>query len=563
MVFTKTKRAGLGPAKKVNDLDFLRQKGIGVDKAIESLRPMQQEAINWALSSNKPYLFVNAPTGSGKTLMLGIIGTRLAPTWTYGVHTIMLQEQVARTFPGLPVMTGRSHHACEIGQETHKMDIMANEAICAVGEYCPFMGRPPREDAGEDAHELWEQHAPAGMCSYYAMRMRALTSPYRTANYAFLLADHRSLVEKTAVLLADEAHRIEDAVCNHGEVYLSAWTYQRFGLHLPNVSGPRVLGLRAWAEWAQKSLSTLPSRKGGRVKPDFGLVTAREQLRFLAALQPSDVGQWLVLPEAKGVRFQPIWGAPLVMKQLFGHAEVPNLLDNTQGGIRRVVFTSATLMGAEYIAEMLGLPQGSWDYLDLPSTFPVEHRPINYMPVMKMNAAVVKDPVGRTKMQDSIDNIIEWYVLHGARGGLIHAVSNFYRDSILTESRWREIMTSSLVEHEQHIRDGGSSVLVAANAAEGWDGRDDLCRFIIMPKIPYPNLGDKRTSVRKDEDSRTFDHAALVAVVQGAGRGVRHTEDYADTWILDKAWDFLAKKTEKWWPVSFKDAYHHGVQLPK
>ena len=107
-----------------------------------------------------------------------------------------------------------------------------------------------------------------------------------------------------------------------------------------------------------------------------------------------------------------------------------------------------------------------------------------------------------------------------------------------------------------------ASVLVAANLIEGWDGRDDLCRFVLMPKVPYPNLGDKRTALRKDEDQRSYDHRALVAIVQGAGRGVRHKEDSGDTWILDAAWRQLIARRGSWLPQSFKDAYNHNCALP-
>ena len=123
-------------------------------------------------------------------------------------------------------------------------------------------------------------------------------------------------------------------------------------------------------------------------------------------------------------------------------------------------------------------------------------------------------------------------------------------------------MVSTPDEHAKRVKANEASVLVAANLTEGWDGRDDLCRFILMPKVPFPNLGDKRTKLRMQEDSRSFDHQALVAVVQGAGRGVRHREDFADTWILDGAWNMLRQKRGHWLPQSFKDAYQHRVLRP-
>jgi len=219
-------------------------------------------------------------------------------------------------------------------------------------------------------------------------------------------------------------------------------------------------------------------------------------------------------------------------------------------------------MGAEFIASMLGLPDDSWAYLDLPSTFDHTHRPVNYSPVMRMNAKTMATEEGRRPMQNAIDHIISWYLQRGTQAGVVHTVSNKYRDNVLTESRFRAIMTSSVEEHENRVHNEEASVLVAANVAEGWDGVDKLCRFVIMPKVPFPYLGDPRVAARKEADGRTFDHAALVGVVQGAGRGVRHKEDYADTWILDQSWGFLHKRRKSWLPKAFLDSYHHGVALP-
>lgn len=536
---------------------FLRQRGLDLDPRITELRDTQQQAIEWAQEATEPYLFINAPTGSGKTLMLGVQGCLLGKSWTYGVHTIRLQEQTAEAFPGLPVMKGRRNFGCPIGRETHGVgNVTADESICAAGQWCEYTGRPPRD--AED-YDRWEDHD-GKLCDYYAMRKEALDSDYRTANYAFLLADHQSLVAsgRTDILLADEAHNIENVVCHHSEQFLFAPSYGRLKLQLPGGSD-----LPVWAEWARRGLTQLPPTVKSRQRPDFGLQTVRRQLTEIAAFSEKDTGQWLVLHEENGVRFQPIWGAPLVMEKLLGHTKAPDPLDTSVQGVRRVIFTSATLMGADFIADMLGLPEGSWAYLDLASTFPVEHRPINYWPVTRMNYKTMATLEGRAPMQAAIDRLIEYYITNGAPTGIIHAVSNKYRDNILTESAFRGILTNDPVEHSRRVARGEASIVVAANLAEGWDGVDSLCRFVLMPKVPYPFLGDQRTRVRKEEDPRTFEHAGLVGVVQGAGRGVRHASDYADTWILDPAWGYLMQKRKEWLPESFMDAYYGNVRLPE
>lgn len=542
------------------DLDFdLRQwierKGLTLDERIDGLRDQQKEVLEWAMTRPEPYLFVNAPTGSGKTLLAGVYGLLRGKPWTYGVHTIRLQEQVARTFTNLPVLTGRRNHPCWVGDQLYGVSneqYNAAQGICAIAAGQCEHG--PRADGNGYKHPEY-----SGSCPYYTQMGKAMGSPHRVTNYAMLLS-LPPLQQTTATLLADEGHNVEDAVTDNSRIFLSARTLGRFRTRIPHLG----TDIGAWAEWAGKVGKTLPPIKAG-TKPDFGLKTAKDSLGFLSRLSPDDAGRWFIEEDNNGVTFIPIWGRDFVMKNLFGHDEAPPSSDmyeaanQKQGGVQKVMLLSATLMGAEYIANTLGFPDGSWAYLDLPSTFPVANRPVNFSPVVAMSARSTDEDY--EKMQAAIDHLIEYYMLNGAPSGMIHAVSNNYRDRILTSSRFRGIMRTDPTHHEDAVKRGEASVLVAANLVEGWDGADNLCRFVIMPKVPFPNLGDKRTRIRMQEDGRSFDHKALVAVVQGAGRGVRHRQDYADTWILDANWAQLRARRYDWLPDAFTSAYHHRVAL--
>ena len=436
-------------------------------------------------------------------------------------------------------MTGRGNHLCLIGEQTYGYEVQADKGICVFDQRCVHDGKGPVNGVERP------------MCSYYQTRADALGSPYRTANYALILTTPPLLRGgKTQTLLADEAHNIEEVVANNVSIYLSRRTYQRFGIRLPSYDEPAK-----WREWAK---GQIPPRKPQQ--PDIGWKTVCENLTALGGV--TDEG-WVVSMEEHGVKLEPLWGTEYVQPKLFGHGvDKYGGLALPPGGVQKVMMTSATMMGAEYIADKLGLPDGSWDYLDLPSTFPPAHRPINYAPVVMMNNKAMEDgsPV-RKQMMDAVDKVIEHYILSGAKAGLIHGVSNKYVEKLLTESRWKSIMSKEVEQHVRIIEAGGTSILVAANIAEGWDGKDDLCRFIILPKVPFPNLGDTRTRLRREDDERSFDHRTLVSVVQGAGRGVRHTTDVADTWILDRAWSILMNKRRTWLPKSFTDAYRQ-VNFP-
>lgn len=516
-----------------------------IDCNLEHLRPQQEEALSWALEHDEPYLLANIPTGGGKSLLNVLYAASLGRTFTYCTHTIRLQKQLVSTFPNIPVMMGRANFPCWIGNDIYGKEVMADQGICVLGDWCPHTGK-----AGPEGEEAAQQ------CPYYEMQGVCMSSPHRIANYALMLSYFPLKIKHNSeVILADEAHIIERAVLNSTEIFLSSRTAARFGIKLPH----GMLELSKWALFAKDALKTLPARKKNE-PPDFGLKTLGETLGTVANFTEKAEGKWIVVEKESGYGFQPIWGRDFVLPSLLNHG-----LDGSfsNGSPSRLFATSATLMGAEYIAETLGLPDDKWAYLDLPSTFPPENRPVNYAPVVKMNSGNLQPGYNaeREKMQSAIDNIIERYVMNGTPWGIIHTVSNRYRDYILTESRWQGIMTIDPDQHVARVEGGEGSVLVAANIAEGWDGFDDRCRFIIMPKVPFPDLGDVRTRIRKEEDARSYDHATLVAVVQGAGRGVRHTEDKCDTFILDASWDFLYTRRKDWLPQSFKNAYHHRVRI--
>jgi Rad3-related DNA helicase len=279
----------------------------------------------------------------------------------------------------------------------------------------------------------------------------------------------------------------------------------------------------------------------------------------------SSSGNWIVDNKGPITKFSPIFGAPFVLPNLLGHSQLDTqeLLRGNTGrkGVKKVMMMSATLLAPDLMERTLGLPAGSYAYLDLDSPFPVKNRPINYSPTMRMNKESMATAAGRAPMTNKMDKLIDHYLLTGRKCGIIHAVSRRYRDSIIAESRWSSIMTSDPLEHARRSGAGGTSVLVSDNIIDGWDGIDNLCRFVLMPKVPYPNLGDRNVKLRQQKDPRSYDYSAMVSIVQGVGRGVRHETDKAENWILDESWEGLYRRRGTWLPKAFLSAYHHSVSF--
>lgn len=76
-------------------------------------------------------------------------------------------------------------------------------------------------------------------------------------------------------------------------------------------------------------------------------------------------------------------------------------------------------------------------------------------------------------------------------------------------------------------------ILIGPTLIEGIDLPDNLCRYIIIAKVPYPNLGDKLVNAKKDLFPKWYQSETANSIIQGIGRGVRNPEDWCYTFILD------------------------------
>jgi len=90
--------------------------------------------------------------------------------------------------------------------------------------------------------------------------------------------------------------------------------------------------------------------------------------------------------------------------------------------------------------------------------------------------------------------------------------------------------------------------------SEGIDLKDDLSRFQILTKIPYPNLGDERIKIRCKRDYTWYVNEAVKGIVQAYGRSIRTEKDHADTFILDGCFEDLLHRNGKLFPKWFIDA---------
>ena len=258
-------------------------------------------------------------------------------------------------------------------------------------------------------------------------------------------------------------------------------------------------------------------------------------------------GGWISEVEDQKWGFKPTWANKM------GH------LATTHG--QMFLAMSGTMPPARDWAWNLGIEDlDTVAFKSLPSTFPVENRPIKYRPVADFGMKSAQ-PDAVNAMVEEIDRILED---HPDEKGLIHTVSYVITKTLMAKSRHKErLMTHNLNGKErgeaakEFMESKSPLVLVSPSFNRGLDLAYDLGRFQILCKIPFKSLGDKQTARRRwsgKPGERWYLGSAARDIVQQYGRVVRAEDDWGVTYILDERFKRFHEENEQFFPKWFTEA---------
>ena len=116
------------------------------------------------------------------------------------------------------------------------------------------------------------------------------------------------------------------------------------------------------------------------------------------------------------------------------------------------------------------------------------------------------------------------------------------------------IKTNRLLTHEsanrdtvlkQHMTSSEPTVLVSPSMMEGVDLSDELSRFQIICKLPFPYLGDAVVKKRLEKNKEWYAYSTAKSLIQSLGRSIRNETDHAESYILDADWSMFYSKNRK------------------
>jgi Rad3-related DNA helicase len=531
-------------------------------------RPEQQQAIeeiDAKFQSGSKIVAFQGPTGSGKSYV-GMTFARQATASAQNVHLLtaqrVLQSQYLNDFrpPEIEAIMGRSNYQCtfdDIPRDASKGYCRRVEHAALIPECLKFgtVEQAMRFELPPDAH----------ICPYFEQLTKSINAPVTLYNFqSFLFQQRLGRFGIRDLMILDECHNAENVLLQFVQVVISDTALKSVGVRLDlTLRTPEAV--LAWLDREQVEKKIKDALGGAAETEDVAtgftpeetdrlrglLVKIKDMRRFF------DMTEWVVDVTEDGVegqsdrtrklRVRPVFVSPFAKELVFSKA-------------KRVLAMSATILSPGIWAKNLGLSQNAVAYVDAPCPFPIKNRPIILEYAGDMGWK--NQPETLPKLYAAIERILG---RHRGERGIIHAHSERLCKLIIEKIRSPRFIhldqfkmrdkTALLKAHETRP----DSVIVGSGFHEGIDLKDDLARFAIIAKVPWPMMEDSFVKARIAKDKWFMAYQTSLKFLQSAGRVIRHKDDWAFTYILDSGFEHFMKQAAWLLPTWFKDA----IQKPR
>jgi Rad3-related DNA helicase len=539
-------------------------------------REIQKEilqGIEEKIKSGYKTIILSAPTGVGKSLIAATLARYFGSSFIVTASK-QLQDQYSKDLKFLMPVKGKSNFACLklMDQESLlKSDtkgaiqrgLTCEKGVCEettmkngkkVKESCQF--KPKLGEPHDDTKDS---------CYYYEQKYRALTSPHSIWNYAayfqLMKFNKKAYAEYVSKPIAvfDEAHKVEDQIIQFIGVdiystYLSECHIDEKPYDLSEMNMVAKL-LDDLARSYSEQIKELLDSRAFILNPDYTLLAKLESRYEKMANAHAELfinkSNFVVNDPFNDERgnFRSISVKPLDISKY-----VKTFFD-----MENQVFMSATI-DKDSFCENTGLDPDKVGFVDTPrSPFSPDSRRINFLNTRKLSYSSSRDD--ELAVIKKIDDIM---TQHSTERGLIltssekkcvdirNNLSEKNRQRIrICHSRNENGMTQDEVLQDHAFDEDG--VLLSSSLWEGVDLKDDLSRFQIIAKVPYPNLSEKRTKDKMKRFPLWYKSQTLTKLLQGFGRSIRSENDWAVTYVLDSAASDLLLQSKFMIPRAYQD----------
>ena len=451
-----------------------------------------------------------------------------------------------------PRQAMRWNLTCDKGQCQERVSKKGKEII----EVCKF--KPTIKQVEDKTHD-------AESCSYYLQKYEALVAPHSLWNYhAFfqIMKFNKKLFEDyldRKVSIFDEAHKIEDQIIQFVGFDIFAGQVTECNLNSEKYDFTDLDSMiKLTDDMAYSYAKQIKDIKESTIfqnNPDFELITRLERRYDKSAQAKIDImgdkDNFIVNDPIKDFNgnFRTISVKPIDVSKFA----------KTFFETEYQIFMSATI-NKQSFCENMGFDKDEVAFVDTPkSPFPIEHRQIDLLNIRRLSYGSTEED--ELEVIKTIDRILDE---HSTERGLILTSSIPRCQKILrflSPKNTRRIRLCHSINKDGKTQDevisehasDPTGVLLSSSLWEGVDLKDDLSRFQIIAKVPYPNYKEKRTKAKMDKFPLWYTSQTLTKLLQGFGRSIRSNNDWAKTYVLDTAVNNVFFKAQQMIPKAYYD----------
>jgi Rad3-related DNA helicase len=425
-------------------------------------------------------------------------------------------------------------------------------------------------------------------CEYLNTKKLKNTVRHITTNYSYFFIDrmYTGKFESRDLVIWDEAHLLNDLFSEHNAIYFSQKRMQSMAeeisenIRITDVEIAKIIksvssdcGIKDKINDSNYETYMRALMKVYAYARDAGNEAAENSLRSGKADRYSKLvkftkkyeGLFCKIDDFFKYQYDHVFEAKedeaaVSVKPVF----VGTMMEALQASDKNL-FMSATLSD-EFLTTTLMLDPEKTKFIKLGPTFSKENKQIVFFDPLSLNYTSLQNPETGVRLGKNVAKIVKKHLALKERGIIL--TPSFKLQSIIVESLQPFIKSKQLklFEHRQGEKladvliafksyQGDNAVLISPSMFEGVDLPDDMSRFQVLVKAPFPSLGDKRMKFILDKHNSIYSLIALMKLVQGAGRSVRSIDDHAVTYVLDKNAERLWTSKANIWKDEFSQSF--------
>lgn len=522
------------------------------------IRDQQIQALDFifeTFSSGKKFAIIEAPTGVGKSA--------IAITVARYYNDLFKTEEFSGSYFLTTQKILQEQYARDFGSPNGCMASLRSSSNYNCGYHTNLSCKESRLMLKGEPYNSQFSNACLLECPYIKDKHKFMNSRESVTSYAYFLngtIHNPKAFDVRSILVIDEAHNIEEQVSNNYELHIAEMFSEKvLELKFDN----KIISQDEAFKWIKEfyypkvqeqedhiremfnkffSLKEPSPQLAGVAKKYDLIMKHGQKIKKFVELYNEDNWAYNFIPafgkQKRKYEFKPVDISHYVNEVLFKFGD-------------RVILMSATILNKEAFCESLGIKEIEAGFLSLESSFPVQNRPVYYMPSGKMSKNNIDSSLPRL-----LETIKELMKVHKEHKGIIHThtykIADYIRKNYKSSRLLFHDADNKEVVLQEHLNSSKATVLVSPSMMEGVDLKDDASRFQILCKVPYPFLLDNLIVKRMKKFKHWYPYKTAKTIIQSLGRSIRHKDDIAISYILDEDWEFFYKINKKMFPTYFK-----------